>query len=89
MQQKELKEGSIEENIYNQIGVDQYDAAGSDDLAPYLPDVSSIETSQVLETCASDFQLDNKGPIEADSFENDDVSTSNPCAKSYKFGVIF
>ena len=75
MQQKQLKEGSLEDTCYNQTGGEEYDATLSDDLAPYLPDVNSIESSQILETCIRDFELENKDPTEADSFENDDVST--------------
>jgi hypothetical protein len=76
MQQKQLKEGSIEDTSYNQTVGDENDATFPDDLAPYLPDVNSIESSQILETCVSDFELEHKDPTEADSFENDDNHTS-------------
>ena len=51
----------------------------ADDLAPYLPDVNSIESSQILETCVTNFEIEQKDPTEVESFENDDVSsdTSN------------
>ena len=46
----------------------------TDDLAPYLPDVNSIESSQVLETCAREFELGPKDPTEVGSLEDDNVS---------------
>ena len=49
-------------------------AMSNDDLAPYLPDVNSIESSQILDTCVKDFELERKDPTVEGSFENDDVS---------------
>ena len=49
-------------------------ATSTDDLAPYLPDVNSIESSQLLETCVTNFELEQKDPTEVEVFENDDVS---------------
>ena len=49
-----------------------------DDLAPYMPDVTSIENSQILESCVGEFELGGacKDPTQAESFENDDVSVT-------------
>ena len=85
MQQKQLKEGSIEDRLYNQTGGEENDATLSDDLAPYLPDVNSIESSQLLETCVRDFELEYKDPTEADAFENDDVSNYRLLRMKSKF----
>ena len=85
MQQKQLKEGSVEDSLYNQTGGEENDATLSDDLAPYLPDVNSIESSQLLETCVRDFELEYKDPTEADAFENDDVSNYRLLRMKSKF----
>ena len=74
MQQKQLKEGSEQdtENVSTAVGQDG--ATLADDLAAYMPDVSNIENSQILETCVREFELGNKDPTRVESFENDEVS---------------
>ena len=61
----------------------------TDDLAPYLPDVNSIESSQVLETCAREFELGPKDPTEVGSLEDDNVSHKHQKNKETDFQIIF
>ena len=50
-QQKELKEATSDDiEVDSSRENDDIDIS-NDDLAPYLPDVNSIESSQLLETC--------------------------------------
>ena len=74
---KRVERGGIVYSSNDQVIGDEGGAALIDDLAPYLPDVNSIESSQILETCVRDFELGPKHPIEVESFDNvvDDVST--------------
>ena len=71
-----MKGGGIAHGVNDQVIGDEGGAALIDDLAPYLPDVNSIESSQILETCVREFELGPKHPTEVESFGNvvDDVS---------------
>jgi hypothetical protein len=77
-EQKELKGDGIVHSGNDQVIGDEGGAALIDDLAPYLPDVNSIESSQILETCVREFELGPKHPTEVESFGNvvDDNQTS-------------
>jgi len=72
-QHKQLKEGNIHDSDDEQTSDNENGSSVIDDLAPYLPDVNSIEDSQILETCVRDFELGPKDPTEVDAFENDDI----------------
>ena len=71
-----MKGDGIVHSGNDQVIGDEGGAALIDDLAPYLPDVNSIESSQILETCVREFELGPKHPTEVESFGNvvDDVS---------------
>jgi len=71
-QHKELKEGTSEDIEDDDTMDNENGATSTDDLAPYLPDVNSIESSQLLETCVTNFELEQKDPTEVKAFENDD-----------------
>ena len=73
-QQKELKEGKSDDFDDDYAKDNEKADTTADDLAPYLPDVNSIESSQLLETCVTNFELEKKDPTEVEAFENDDVS---------------
>ena len=72
-QHKELKEGNKDDTEDDQDSDNDNGAMSNDDLAPYLPDVNSIESSQILDTCVKDFELERKDATEEDN-DNDDVS---------------
>ena len=71
-----MKGGGIVHSGNDQVIGDEGGAALIYDLAPYLPDVKSIESSQILETCVRGFELGPKHPTEVESFVFvvDDVS---------------
>ena len=72
-----MKGGGIVRSNNDQVIDDEGGAELIDDLAPYLPGVNSIESSQILETCVREFELGPKHPTEVESLDNvvDDVST--------------
>ena len=71
-----MKGGGILHSSNDQVIGDEGGAALIDDLAPYLPDVNSIESSQILETCVREFELGPKDHTEVESIDTvvDDVS---------------
>ena len=73
-QQKELKEATSDDIEVDSSKENENIDISNDDLAPYLPDVNSIESSQLLETCVTNFELEKKDPTEVEAFENDEVS---------------
>merc|ERR1712038_1521138 len=81
LQQLEKQQKELKEEAYDDIEVDSSNEnenidISNDDLAPYLPDVNSIESSQLLETCVTNFELEQKDPTEVEAFENDDNEDS-------------
>ena len=71
-----MKGGGIVRRSNDQVIDDEGGAELIDDLAPYLPDVNSIESSQILETCAREFELGPKDLTDVKSIDTvvDDVS---------------